>query len=187
MDVRRVVTGHDASGKSVFVSDETVEPDRTGGAAGSPSSTCCGAETRRHSSPMTASCPSWHTYFPPDRWLPVRPVHASRRTPGGAEQALVNAEEAVADIGGQAARTAVATWTRRIQACTPPTPSTSKWCSRARSCSNSTTAPKSPCTRRHRGAERNPASLEEPRRHTGPDGAVHLRRQPFGRASGVTT
>ena len=26
MDVRRVVTGHDASGKSVFVSDEAVAP-----------------------------------------------------------------------------------------------------------------------------------------------------------------
>jgi len=26
MDIRRVVTGHDASGKSVFVSDETVAP-----------------------------------------------------------------------------------------------------------------------------------------------------------------
>ena len=26
MNVRRVVTGHDASGKSVFVSDEAVEP-----------------------------------------------------------------------------------------------------------------------------------------------------------------
>ena len=27
MDVRRVVTGHDASGRSVFVSDDTVAPD----------------------------------------------------------------------------------------------------------------------------------------------------------------
>jgi hypothetical protein len=27
MDVRRVVTGHDASGRSVFVSDGTVMPD----------------------------------------------------------------------------------------------------------------------------------------------------------------
>lgn len=28
MSVRRVVTGHDESGKSVFASDEVVEPDR---------------------------------------------------------------------------------------------------------------------------------------------------------------
>ena len=30
MTVRRVVTGHNASGKSVFVSDETVEPVEIG-------------------------------------------------------------------------------------------------------------------------------------------------------------
>jgi hypothetical protein len=29
MDVRRVVTGHDASGKSVFVSDDAVAPVET--------------------------------------------------------------------------------------------------------------------------------------------------------------
>jgi hypothetical protein len=28
MNVRRVVTGHGSSGKSVFVGDETVEPER---------------------------------------------------------------------------------------------------------------------------------------------------------------
>ena len=43
-----------------------------------------------------------------------------------------------------------------------------------------------PARRRHSGSERDASPLEEPRRHPGPDGAVHLRGQSFGRASGVT-
>src|SRR4029079_2986098 len=35
------------------------------------------------------------------------------------------------------------TWTHRIRVCTPPTPSTSRWCSTARSSSSSTTAQRS--------------------------------------------
>jgi mannose-6-phosphate isomerase-like protein (cupin superfamily) len=59
MDVRRVVTGHDASGKSVFVSDEKVAPlpqtgfHRLWG----------GDETPRF--PDDGTMPGHHMYFPP--------------------------------------------------------------------------------------------------------------------------
>jgi mannose-6-phosphate isomerase-like protein (cupin superfamily) len=59
MNVRRVVTGHDASGKSVFVSDEAV--------AGQPLTgfhrLWGGDETPRF--PDGGTMPAHHTYFPP--------------------------------------------------------------------------------------------------------------------------
>ena len=56
MDVRRVVTGHDASGKSVFVSDEAVAP--RGRSVTRLRFTCCGAVTRHRSSRTTGRCRS---------------------------------------------------------------------------------------------------------------------------------
>ena len=57
-----MVTGHDESGKSVFVSDETVDPDRR--CCRRPSSFNCGAGDGTQF-PDDGSMPDWHTYFPP--------------------------------------------------------------------------------------------------------------------------
>ena len=52
--VRRVVTGHDANGKAVFVSDEWVDPVTTPVMPGSEFHLLWGGEARR-SSPTTAA------------------------------------------------------------------------------------------------------------------------------------
>jgi mannose-6-phosphate isomerase-like protein (cupin superfamily) len=59
MNVRRVVTGHDASGKSVFVSDEAVEPSPTTGFH----RLWGGDSTPRF--PDDGSMPEHRMYFPP--------------------------------------------------------------------------------------------------------------------------
>ena len=59
MDVRRVVTGHDASGKSVFVSDENVAPQPHTGFH----RLWGGDDTPQF--PGDGSMPENHTYFPP--------------------------------------------------------------------------------------------------------------------------
>jgi mannose-6-phosphate isomerase-like protein (cupin superfamily) len=59
MIVRRVVTGHDASGKSVFVSDEAVAPQPTTGFH----RLWGGDETPQF--PDDGSMPEHHMYFPP--------------------------------------------------------------------------------------------------------------------------
>jgi hypothetical protein len=59
MDVRRVVTGHDASGKSVFVSDEAVAPQPVTGFH----RLWGGDETQQF--PGDGSMPDNHMYFPP--------------------------------------------------------------------------------------------------------------------------
>jgi mannose-6-phosphate isomerase-like protein (cupin superfamily) len=59
MDVRRVVTGHDASGKSVFVSDEAVAPQPVTGFH----RLWGGDETQQF--PGGGSMPDNHMYFPP--------------------------------------------------------------------------------------------------------------------------
>ena len=64
MDVRRVVTGHDASGKSVFVSDEKVAPRVPVLLPGSEFTLLWGGDTTPQF-PDDGSMPSWHTYFPP--------------------------------------------------------------------------------------------------------------------------
>jgi mannose-6-phosphate isomerase-like protein (cupin superfamily) len=64
MNVRRVVTGHDASGKSVFVSDETVEAVETTMMPGFQSHLLWGGDTTPQF-PDDGTMPEWHTYFPP--------------------------------------------------------------------------------------------------------------------------
>jgi mannose-6-phosphate isomerase-like protein (cupin superfamily) len=64
MDVRRVVTGHDASGHSVFVSDETVSPDQPLLLPGAEFHQLWGGDTTP-SFPDDGSKPSYTTYFPP--------------------------------------------------------------------------------------------------------------------------
>jgi mannose-6-phosphate isomerase-like protein (cupin superfamily) len=64
MNVRRVVTGHDASGKSVFVSDETVEPVETTMMPQFQAHLLWGGD-KTPQFPDDGSMPEWHTYFPP--------------------------------------------------------------------------------------------------------------------------
>jgi mannose-6-phosphate isomerase-like protein (cupin superfamily) len=59
MNIRRVVTGHDASGKSVFVSDESVAPSPTTGFH----RLWGGDETPEF--PDDGAMPDHRTYFPP--------------------------------------------------------------------------------------------------------------------------
>ena len=64
MNVRRVVTGHDASGKSVFISDETVGPvEVTMMPQFQPHLLWGGDKTPQF--PDDGTMPAWHTYFPP--------------------------------------------------------------------------------------------------------------------------
>ncbi|MBX7431060.1 cupin domain-containing protein [Mycobacterium sp. Y57] len=64
MDVRRVVTGHDASGKSVFVSDEAVAPRKPALLPGSEFTRLWGGDEAPHF-PDDGTMPKWHSYFPP--------------------------------------------------------------------------------------------------------------------------
>ena len=95
MDVRRVVTGHDASGKSVFVSDEQVAPRKPVLLPGSEFTMLWGGDETPQF-PDDGSMPNWHTYFPP-----VGGFRFSMFTlpPGTAEPepSELTGEEAVAD------------------------------------------------------------------------------------------
>lgn len=64
MDVRRVVTGHDASGRSVFVSDETVSPDEPLLLPGAEFHQLWGDDATA-SFPDDGAKPDFTTYFPP--------------------------------------------------------------------------------------------------------------------------
>jgi mannose-6-phosphate isomerase-like protein (cupin superfamily) len=64
MDVRRVVTGHDADGKAVFVSDDRVAPVTLALLPGSEFHQLWGADEARHF-PDDGSPPPHVTYFPP--------------------------------------------------------------------------------------------------------------------------
>jgi mannose-6-phosphate isomerase-like protein (cupin superfamily) len=64
MNVRRVVTGHNASGKSVFVSDETVAPVELEMMPQFQPYLLWGAD-KAPQFPDDGAMPEWHTYFPP--------------------------------------------------------------------------------------------------------------------------
>src|SRR5262249_17208642 len=64
MDARRVVTGHDADGKAVFVSDEMVEPVTLALLPGSEVHQLWGSDDAR-SFPDDGSRPEAPRYFPP--------------------------------------------------------------------------------------------------------------------------
>src|SRR5689334_15211381 len=64
MDVRRVVTGHDAAGKAVFVSDEAIAPVAPSVLTGSEFHQLWGADTMPHF-PDDGSRPNASNYFPP--------------------------------------------------------------------------------------------------------------------------
>ena len=63
-DVRRVVTGHDASGKAVFVSDEAVEPVMTALSRSSAFHVLWNGDDAPHF-PDDGARPPFTTYFPP--------------------------------------------------------------------------------------------------------------------------
>jgi hypothetical protein len=64
MNVRRVVTGHDKSGKSVFVSDELVAPVEPILMPSTEFHRLWGGDTTPHF-PDDGSQPAHHSYFPP--------------------------------------------------------------------------------------------------------------------------
>ena len=64
MRVRRVVTGHDATGKSIFASDEMVEPIEIALAPGLEFHRLWGADSTPHY-PDQGALPPHLTYFPP--------------------------------------------------------------------------------------------------------------------------
>ena len=95
MDVRRVVTGHAASGKSVFVSDESVAPRKPVLLPGAEFTMLWGGDQTPHF-PDDGSMPDWHTYFPPVGGFrfsifTLPPGTAEARTDG------LTTEEAIAD------------------------------------------------------------------------------------------
>jgi Cupin domain len=96
MNIRRVVTGHDTSGKSVFVSDETVEPRVPALMPAAEFHMLWGGD-KTPQFPDDGSMPNWHTYFPP-----VGGFRFGMFTvPAGvadAEQGFLTAEEALADL-----------------------------------------------------------------------------------------
>jgi hypothetical protein len=96
MEVRRVVTGHDPSGKSVFVSDEPVAPIEPMLMPGFEHHLLWGGdETPRF--PDDGSMPQWRTYFPPVggfrfAMFTLPPSH------GADAPAALEAEEALAEM-----------------------------------------------------------------------------------------
>jgi mannose-6-phosphate isomerase-like protein (cupin superfamily) len=99
MGVRRVVTGHDESGKSVFASDETVEPDRPALLPSSEFYQLWGGDTTPQF-PDDGSAQVWRTYFPPVGGFRFGMLTIPPAT-GAAEQDFGNVTEAVADIEGK--------------------------------------------------------------------------------------
>lgn len=96
MKVRRVVTGHNESGKSVFVSDEAVEPTTVQLMPQAEFHLLWGADNAPQF-PDDGSMPEWRTYFPPIGGFRFGVFTVP---PGVAGDALagVNIEEAVADL-----------------------------------------------------------------------------------------
>jgi mannose-6-phosphate isomerase-like protein (cupin superfamily) len=93
MDVRRVVTGHDASGKSVFVSDETVAAQPLTGFH----RLWGGDETPQF--PDDGSMPEHHTYFPPIGGFRFGMFSIPPDRPAGSD---VNAAAGLTDIEAEA-------------------------------------------------------------------------------------
>ncbi len=96
MSVRRVVTGHDETGKSVFASDQTVEPYRPVLLPAAEFYQIWGGDTTPQF-PGNGSMPDWHTYFPPVGGFRFVMLTIPPNT-GAGEQDPGNIEDAVADI-----------------------------------------------------------------------------------------
>ena len=96
MGVRRVVTGHDESGKSVFASDQTVEPHRPVLLPAAEFYQLWGGDETPQF-PDDGSMPDWRLYFPPIGGFRFGMFTIPPQT-GAAEQDPNNIEDAVADI-----------------------------------------------------------------------------------------
>jgi mannose-6-phosphate isomerase-like protein (cupin superfamily) len=97
MNVRRVVTGHDASGKSVFVSDKAVEPARPVMMPAAEFHLLWGGD-KTPQFPDDGSMPEWHTYFPPIGGFRFGMFTVPPGIAGVPEEGSVNVEEALADV-----------------------------------------------------------------------------------------
>src|SRR6478752_7837508 len=96
MKFRRVVTGHDPSGKSVFVSDEAVEPTTVQLMPQAEFHLLWGGD-KTPQFPADGAMPDWRTYFPPIGGFrfgifTIPPAMAAE------DQAFLTAEEALADL-----------------------------------------------------------------------------------------
>jgi mannose-6-phosphate isomerase-like protein (cupin superfamily) len=96
MGVRRVVTGHDESGKAVFASDQAVEPDRPLLMPAAEFHQLWGGDTTSEF-PDDGSMPDWRTYFPPIGGFRFGMFTIPPAT-GAGEQDPSTAGDAVADI-----------------------------------------------------------------------------------------
>ena len=106
MNVRRVVTGHDPSGKSVFVSDETVEHAQPSMMPTVAFHQLWGGDTTPQF-PDDGSMPQWNRYFPPIGGFRFGLITLAT----GAEQPDVNVEQGLADL-----ESARRTWPRPVPA-----------------------------------------------------------------------
>ncbi|HVQ49823.1 MAG TPA: cupin domain-containing protein [Mycobacterium sp.] len=93
------MTGHDTSGKSVFVSDETVEPVAPMVLPEFQAHLLWGGDETPQF-PDDGTMPEWHTYFPPIGgfrfgMFTIPPAMAAE------DQAFLTAEEALADMEGK--------------------------------------------------------------------------------------
>ncbi|MCV7238928.1 cupin [Mycolicibacterium celeriflavum] len=96
MQVRRVVTGHDPSGKSVFVSDANVAPIETMLMPGFENHLLWGSDASCRF-PDDGSMPQWRNYFPPVggfrfAMLTLPPSHAAE------PPAALDVDEAMAEM-----------------------------------------------------------------------------------------
>jgi len=96
MDVRRVVTGHNASGKSVFVSDEVVGPTVAQMIPKTEFYQLWGGDNTPQF-PDDGSMPDWRTYFPPIGGFRFGIFTVPPGVAGG-EVTDVNLEEGLADL-----------------------------------------------------------------------------------------
>ena len=97
MKVRRVVTGHDPSGKSVFVSDEAVEPTTVQMMPSAEFHLLWGGD-KTPQFPDDGSMPDWRTYFPPIGGFRFGMFTVPPGGVAGGELAESNVEQALADI-----------------------------------------------------------------------------------------
>jgi hypothetical protein len=96
MKFRRVVTGHDPSGKSVFVSDEAVEPTTVQQMPQAEFHLLWGGD-KTPQFPDDGAMPDWRTYFPPIGGFRFGIFSVPPGVAGG-ELADVDVEQALADL-----------------------------------------------------------------------------------------
>ena len=176
--VRRVVTGHDANGKSVFASDEQVEPVTLQLFPGVEFHLLWG-DDQMPSLPTDGTPAELARLLPPCGRLPLGILH-----PAPSVDRLGSRTSTSAPRSRRQARSCPASprsWSPTTPACTPLTPSTSRSSSRVRWPWSSTTARGHPAAGRHGRPERHPPRLAQPRRH-----ARSARRRDHRRPAALT-